>query len=134
MMLNEMEILETIGHNLIEAIGKFAIGFAKALVTLVCLGGSIAYTTGQKLGKHFYKATHNVSRPATQHDSQVDTNTNIVQETKPFVANEQVYQPQPLELNNALSDVVNATDEIVDICHNINLVPPVVKTNSLEPD
>ena len=107
------ESIELLLHNVVDKVAKVAVGIAKAAITLICLGGSLAYEAGYKTGVKFYKETHNFTR-----------NSEVKDDETP-VSCEQ-------ELNNSLTDAANATEENVDICQNISIVKPVVKTNSIK--
>lgn len=137
-MLNNAERIESLAHKLIDKAAQVAAGIAKALVTLICLGSSLAYTAGVKAGQAFYRTTHKVSRPATSNDAENSADTNTVQETeppvdevKPTVINEQPNQPQAQDLNVALTEASIASKEIVDICHDICLVKRASQVNYL---
>lgn len=124
-MIRTFETIEAIAHKVIDRIGNVALVFAKAVVTLLCLGGSIAYVFGQKLREVFYK--NNAARPVANSDVSVDRVINVHVDDI-----EQIEQQPPQQINYAHLDADFTREKIVDVIQSINLVKPIVKVNSLE--
>ena len=138
-MMRIFEDLETIGHKIIDKVGNAAIGVAKAVVTVVCLGASLSYRAGQNLGQKFYKA----SQPGANVDTVQKTNAPVNDDRQVVEQGQQMGDVPVLEDTkveseiiladnyDALDSAVIATDKILSIIETINLVKPIAQENSL---
>lgn len=123
--------IESIAHGAIDKLGKAAIGLAKAVVTIFCLGASVSYTTGTKLRKavdNYYQ------EPTIQHEDKTYQETNAKEDAVNATYCEissDTTDTQVEEREIELSELVDLTQGIVTIIETINLVKPIVN-NSLE--
>lgn len=113
-MNGTFEQLETIAHNVIDKTADIAKGVAKAVVTLICLGGSIAYEAGVKL-RGFVDNTQtetevetNVEEPQTT-DVEMPVEVDIIEDnfaTEP--------EEVTVEVRNNISDLWEMQVEVVE--------------------
>ena len=117
-MIKQFEQIETIAHLIIDKVAEVAASILKAVVTLICLGASVSYKAGVKV-REIFDANY----------ADVET----VQKTNEPIVVEQVLA-QEQQVGDVLEDVVTTTEQtdIVDIIQSIDIVRPVIKTNSLD--
>ena len=118
-MIKQAERIETIAHLLIDKAAEVAASIAKAIVTLVCLEGSIAYTTGVKLRETFDNYNQDKPYQATvaTEDAVNSTNSEV---------SEDITDNQGEEPEVEISEIVDLTQGIVTIIDSINLVKPII--------
>ena len=119
-MMRIFEDLETIGHKIIDKVAKVAVSLAKAIVTLLCLGASLSYKAGQKVGEIFYR------HKASSKGAEVVANDLVVQQDRQNTC-------EHTSETEAQDDAVNATNSetIVQIVQTLNILKPI-HNNSIE--
>ena len=102
-MIKQAERIESILHSTIDKVAKVAVGIAKSVVTLLCLGASVSYRAGIK-AREIYDA-HNTAKP----DASSDINT----EQEVNVSVEEIEQTEELEIIESQHDAPNDSFSLV---------------------
>ena len=114
-MIKQAERIESILHTAIDKAAKVAVGIAKAIVTLVCLGASVSYKLGIKAREIF--DARNVARPDTNSAASTEQEVNVPVGIDTKVEQQQINDAR----NNALNDSFSPF-----------ILKPIVKANSIE--
>ena len=139
-MLKQFELIETIAYKAIDKLGKVAINVAKAAVTLICLGASVSYTTGVKIGKVFYKnnaasrdakAVANKSEPTINNiDGQTTSSEQISTEQGAVYTTTCAGSKDPVD--SQVEEGIDIREKIINIVQSINVVKPYTNPNYIE--
>lgn len=133
-MNSTFETFETIAHNVIDKVESVTVIITKAIVTLLCLGGSIAYESGIKLREIL--DANNATLLVANEDVSLDEVSNVIDGPTQAVDYAGVDAEYPtvdcIERPEGKSQVVDCADVDAELTPNIHIIKPISKTNSIE--